>query len=82
MIGALAIQKELEELGSEPPCVKTVHNILARHGLIAPIPASQSVREVIDRHYPALTITRPGQVQQLDLIGPRYLQGSSQKFYC
>jgi putative transposase len=81
LIGALAIQKELEELGYEPPCVKTVHNILARHGLIAPIPASQSVREVIDRHYPSLTITRPGQVQQLDLIGPRYLQGSSQKYY-
>jgi putative transposase len=36
---------------------------------------------VIDRHYPAVTITRPGQLQQLDLVGPRYLNGSSQKYY-
>lgn len=81
LIGALAIRKELAELGYDPPCVKTIHNILARHGLISPIPPVQSVREVIDRHYPTLTITRPGQVQQLDLVGPRYLHGSSQKYY-
>ncbi len=36
---------------------------------------------MIDRHYPAFEITRPGQLQQLDLVGPRYLQGSSQKYY-
>jgi transposase InsO family protein len=61
--------------------VRTVHNILVRHGLITPVPASPSVREVIDRHYPAFDMTGPGQLHQLDLIGPRYLQGSSQKYY-
>ena len=81
LIGATAIWKELQALGYTPPAVRTIHHILVRHGLIAPPPVSQSVREVINRHYPAVTITQPGQVQQLDLIGPRYLQGSSQKYY-
>lgn len=80
-IGAVAIHKELQALGYTPPCVKTIHNILVRHGLIAPNPAPQSVREVIDRHYPAFEVNQPGQLQQLDLVGPRYLQGSSQKYY-
>lgn len=81
LIGALAIQKELKDLGYEPPCIKTVHNVLVRHGLIAPVPPPQSAREVIDRHYPAFEITQPGQLHQLDLVGPRYLSGSSQKYY-
>ena len=81
LIGAVAIHKELQQLGYEPPSVKTVHNILVRKGLVTSKPAPQSVREVIDRHYPAFDIRRPGQLQQLDLIGPRYLQGSSQKYY-
>ena len=80
-IGADAIHKELQEFGYVPPSVRTVHNILVRHGLVKPPPAPQSVKEVIDRHYPSLTITSPGQMQQLDLVGPRYLQGSSQRLY-
>jgi len=81
LIGAVAIHKELQELGYEPPCVKTIHNILVRNGLLTPKPAPQTVREVIDRHYPSLNVNLPGQLQQLDLIGPRYLQGSPQKYY-
>lgn len=81
LIGAEAIHQELQELGYVPPSVRTVHNILVRHGQVTPDPAPQSVKQVIDRHYPSLTITAPGQVQQLDLVGPRYLQGSSQRLY-
>jgi putative transposase len=81
LIGAVAIHKELQEWGYAPPCVKTVHTILVRNGLMTSKPAPQSVREVIDRHYPAFDISLPGQLQQLDLVGPRYLQGSSQKYY-
>ncbi len=81
LIGAVAIHKELQALGYTPPCVKTVHNVLVRHGLISPKPAPQSVREVIDRHYPAFNVNHPGQIQQLDLVGPRYLHGSSQTYY-
>jgi putative transposase len=81
LIGAVAIHKELQELGYAPPCVKTVHNILVRNGLMTSKPASQSVREVLDRHYPSFNVSMPGQLQQVDLVGPRYLQGSSQKYY-
>jgi putative transposase len=61
--------------------VRTVHKILVRNGLVGAIPAPQSTREVIDRHYPSFGITGPGQLQQLDLVGPRYLEGSAQKYY-
>jgi putative transposase len=81
LIGAFAIHKELQNLGYEPPSVRTVHNILRRYGVITPSPAPQTVREIIDRHYPAFEISHPGELQQLDLVGPRYLQGSAQKYY-
>jgi len=81
LIGAVAIHKELQALGYTPPSVRTIHNILVRYDLVAPVPASQSGREVIDRHYPSCAVTRPGQLQQLDLVGPRYLYGSSQRYY-
>jgi hypothetical protein len=68
LIGAVAIHKELQELGYAPPCVKTVHNLLVRNGLVTSKPAPQAVREVIDRHYPAFDISVPGQLQQLDLV--------------
>jgi putative transposase len=81
LIGAFAIHKELQDLGYDPPSVRTVHNILDRHGLIDSQPPPKSVREIIDRHYPAHDITKPGELQQLDLVGPRYLTGSGQKYY-
>ncbi len=81
LIGAGAIHKELQELGYVPPSERTIHNILRRHGFIVSPPEASSTRKVIDRHYPAFDIIQPGQLQQLDLVGPRYLQGSSQKYY-
>jgi putative transposase len=81
LIGAFAIHKELCELGYTPPSSRTVHRILLRHGLIGHAPEEQSVREIIDRHYPAFTITAPGMLHQVDLVGPRYLKGSGQKYY-
>ena len=81
LIGAFAIHQELQALGYTPPSVRTVHKILVRHGLIVPQPEPNPVREIIDRHYPALAITSPGQLHQLDLVGPRYLTGSGQKYY-
>ena len=81
LIGAFAIHKELQDLGYVPPSVRTVHNILVRHGLIGSQSPPQSAREVIDRHYPVHRLTKPGELQQLDLVGPRYLTGSGQKYY-
>ena len=69
LIGAVAIHKELHDLGYTPPCIKTVHNILVRHGLIAPKPVPQSVREVIDRHYPAFEVSQPGAVTAIGFSG-------------
>ena len=46
-----------------------------------PPPEEQRSRTEIDRHSPALTITAPGQLQQLDLVGPRNLEGSGQRYY-
>ena len=81
LIGAHAIRKELQDLGYVPPSVRTVHNILVRHDLVGSPPEAPTVREAIDRHYPGFEMTRPGQLQQLDLVGPRYLLGSSQTYY-
>jgi len=81
LVGADAIHRELRDLGYEPPSVRTVHRVMARHGLIVPVPEKERVREIIDRHYPTFEITRPGQLQQLDFVGPNYLTGSSQKYY-
>lgn len=81
LIGAFAIHKELQDLGCNPPSVRTVHRILVRNGLIGSPPEETSVREIIDRHYPAFEISAPGMLHQLDLVGPRYLKGSGQKYY-
>jgi len=81
LIGAFAIHEELQKLGYEPPSVRTVHKILVRNGVVVAPPEPKSVREVIDRHYPCLEMTRPGELQQLDVVGPRYLTGSRQKYY-
>lgn len=41
-----------------------------------------SVREMLDRHEPAFAINPPGRFQQLDVVGPRSLQGSAQQDDC
>jgi putative transposase len=80
LIGAFAIHQELQALGYSPPSGRTVHSILRRHGLIHP-PVEQPVtREILDRHYPGFNRNRPGYVHQFDLVGPRYLHGSPQKY--
>ena len=81
LIGAYAIHEELKELGYNPPSVRTVHRILARNGLITSQSEDKPARCLIESHYPCIEITKPGQLQQLDLVGPRYLKGSGQKYY-
>lgn len=62
LIGAFAIHQELQQLGYMPPSVRTVHKMLVRNGLIVPQPEPTSVREIIARHSPTLTIPAPGQL--------------------
>ncbi|MBI4400515.1 MAG: DDE-type integrase/transposase/recombinase [Nitrospirae bacterium] len=74
--GAVAIQWQLQQLGVEPlPTIWTINRILKRQGLVAKV--SYTPRGT---PYPALAAQRPNDVHQLDLVGPRYLQGASRLY--
>ncbi|MFQ5869990.1 MAG: transposase [Candidatus Zixiibacteriota bacterium] len=74
--GALIIQWELQRLGVYPvPQVWTINRILKRHGLV--VKPSHVPRGT---PYPVLVANQPNDVHQLDLVGPRYLDGG-QRFY-
>src|SRR3990172_6561455 len=74
--GALAIQWQLRQLRVDPlPALWTINRILKRHGLV--VKARYQPRGIT---YPRLVPTRPNDVHQLDLVGPRYLEGG-RRFY-
>ena len=74
--GALAIQWQLQQLGVEPvPPLWTINRILKRQGLV--VKATYQPRGT---PYPTHPPQRPNDVHQLDLVGPRYLQGGT-RFY-
>lgn len=74
-VGAVAIAWELRKLGFEdPPGVWTIDRILRRAGV--------AKRRARPRYVPKGTpypagpvLVRPGAVHQIDLVGPRHLQG-------
>lgn len=74
--GAVAIRWQLEQLGVQPvPGLWTINRILKRQGLVGKpsyVPRGTP--------YPALAPRRPNEVHQLDLVGPRYLQGASRLY--
>jgi hypothetical protein len=70
--GAINILYELVRLGITPPSIATINRILERNHLIV---QSESKREK-NTEYPNYFIG----VQQMDLIGPRYLKGGV-RFY-
>ena len=78
-IGGEAIAWELEKLGVEPPPRRTLERILARAG------ASRNRRGSSRRvpkgvPYPVVSVERPGELHEADLVGPRHLQGGV-RFY-
>jgi putative transposase len=74
--GAVAIQWELRQLGVDPlPPVWTINRIIRRLKLYAP-----RTRRRTRPAYPTLDSSAPGMVQQMDLVGPRYLAGGT-RFY-
>jgi putative transposase len=75
--GAQAIAWELADAAIEPPSLRTIARILARHELVTRQPGPYVAKGT---PYPALRGERPGQVQQTDFVGPCYLQGP-QRFY-
>lgn len=65
--GALSIMYEIEHLGLKPPSIPTINRILKRNNLIN----LSSVKQRKGIEYPNhFTL-----VQQMDLVGPRYLTG-------
>jgi transposase len=65
--GATSILYEFERLGIKAPSVSTINRILQRNNLVG----TPEVKRLKDTEYPKYFIG----VQQMDLIGPRYLKG-------
>jgi transposase len=70
--GAINILYEFERMGVNPPSIATVNRILQRNGLVG----KSEVKRLKDTEYPKFF----SGVQQMDLIGPRYLKGGF-RFY-
>jgi hypothetical protein len=70
--GALSIMYEIEAMGLKSPSIPTINRILKRNNLIN----SSSVKQRKGIEYPNYFAL----VQQMDLVGPRYLTGGS-RFY-
>jgi len=70
--GAINIMYEFKRLDIEPPSVSTINRILQRNNLVC----QSDVRRLKDTEYPKYF----SGVQQMDLIGPRYLKGGF-RFY-
>jgi transposase InsO family protein len=79
-IGAVQIRAELEALGYSPlPCLRTIERIVERAGLSCP-PLRLAPR-IARNEYPGPQAQGSNQVHQVDVVGPRYLKGSSTRYY-
>jgi transposase InsO family protein len=73
-IGAISIQWELRKLRIEPPPVWTIDRIIKKHNLIHKKPKISKR----NNEYPDYSLYF---THQLDLVGPRYLQKNTSKYY-
>src|SRR5919106_2431508 len=72
-VGAPAIAWELEKLGAVVPPPRTIEEILTRAGATKRERPGRRASKGIP--YPAPAAKRPGDVAQVDLVGPRHLDG-------
>ena len=72
-VGAPAIAWELEKLGAVVPPERTIEEILERAGATKRQRPGRRASKGIP--YPAPAAKRPGDVAQVDLVGPRHLDG-------
>lgn len=80
-IGAKAIHLELKALGSsEVPSVRTIHHWFVEEDLVD-YSSGQSEEEKQSKPIPLPAADAVNRVQQLDLKGPVYLEGSNSKYY-
>lgn len=74
-IGGEAVRLELQRRRARPlPALSTIERILRRHGYPKRAPRRRSGG---GEPYPAPRARRAGDLQQTDLVGPRYLRGPS-----
>ena len=76
--GALAIQWELRRIGViEIPPARTIEHVLARAGVAQP---RRRQAGYVSKHvpYPVPVAVGPGDLHQIDMIGPRHLFGAAQ----
>ena len=76
--GALAIQWELRRIGvAAIPPARTIEHVLARAGVAQP---RRRQAGYVSKHvpYPAPAAVGPGDLHQIDMIGPRHLFGAAQ----
>ena len=82
LIGAPSIAREMKLLGypeADIPPLRTIEHILQRNHQTHPVVPTKE--EWAHKPYPAPPAVEPNDVQQLDLVGPRYLTGQSTKYY-
>ncbi|WP_373734924.1 integrase core domain-containing protein [Bacteroides heparinolyticus] len=70
--GAISILYEFERLNITPPSISTINRILRHNNLLE----QSEVKRLKDTEYPSYFYG----VQQMDLVGPKYLKGGS-RFY-
>ena len=76
--GALAIQWELRRIGvTAIPPARTIEHVLARAGVAQP---RRRQALYVSKHvpYPVPVAAEPGDLHQIDMIGPRHLFGAAQ----
>jgi len=78
-IGALPIQWKLKKLGLKPiPPIWTINRIIKRNNLVK----KPEIYEKRNKLYPAIEVTAPNILHQLDLVGPRYIgKGKDNRFF-
>lgn len=80
LAGAPTIQHELECLGYAPvPSLRTIERLL--HDTQRTNPPFHFQPACVIPDYPGPQATRSNQVHECDLVGPRYLHGSSTRYY-
>lgn len=78
-IGASAIAWQIQKLGQTPPPFWTINRVLKRNGCIKPQPNHKEKKS--DTAYSYFTESfYPGNIHQVDLVGPRYIKGDG-RFY-
>jgi putative transposase len=80
LLGAPAIEQELKHLGFSPlPTHRTIERVLERAHVTSP--RLRLARRVSKTQYPIPKADDSNQMHQVDLVGPRYLQGDRTKYY-